>query len=199
MGKFFFLALNNDFVSYSKFQQRSIFTDLPRHDIGTDEELGLYCIDLAVGYVVSALTSSWEKFITKCDEHISILEDRIYENPADETKAPDLWQNSSLWLKLEKLLTLQSSSISLLRNSLKELSGDPDREFLKDAESQISRIRTLIEEELSKPTVALTDLVYKAVDIRDSRHSMQMNGSMWRLSLVTFFFLPITAISSIFG
>jgi len=178
---------------------RRIFTDLPRQNISTDSELGLQCLNLALEYIFTGMWVSWENLVSKCEEHVSVLEEHIYENPADETRAPELWNNSSLWLKIEKLLSLQSSANGGFRTSLTELSLDPDRVFLKDAPAQVQRLQSLMDEELSKPTTALTDLVYKSVEIRDSRHSIQLNNSLWRLSYVSFIFLPANFVSSFFG
>ena len=41
--------------------------------------------------------------------------------------------------------------------------------------------------------------MYKSVGIRDSRHGLQLNTSMWRLSWVTFIFLPLTFTVGFFG
>ena len=41
--------------------------------------------------------------------------------------------------------------------------------------------------------------MYKSVEIRDSRHGLQLNTSMWRLSWITFIFLPLTFIVGFFG
>lgn len=43
------------------------------------------------------------------------------------------------------------------------------------------------------------DLMYKSVGIRDSRHGLQLNNSMWRLSWITFIFLPLNYTVSFFG
>lgn len=56
-----------------------------------------------------------------------------------------------------------------------------------------------VQEDLVKPTDSLNDLMYKSVEIRDSRHSLQLNTSMWRLSWITFIFLPLTFIVGFFG
>src|SRR6201996_6866291 len=41
--------------------------------------------------------------------------------------------------------------------------------------------------------------MYKSVEIRDSRHSLQLGTSMWRLSWITFIFLPLTFMVGFFG
>jgi len=43
------------------------------------------------------------------------------------------------------------------------------------------------------------DLMYKSVGIRDSRHGLQLNTSLWRLSWITFIFLPLTFTVGFFG
>jgi hypothetical protein len=46
------------------------------------------------------------------------------------------------------------------------------------------------ERDVMLPTTALSDLMYKSVGIRDARHSLQLGLSMWRLSWITFMFVP---------
>jgi Mg2+ and Co2+ transporter CorA len=41
--------------------------------------------------------------------------------------------------------------------------------------------------------------MYKSVAIRDARQSLEFNASLWRLSWVTFVFLPLTFLSGFFG
>jgi hypothetical protein len=41
--------------------------------------------------------------------------------------------------------------------------------------------------------------MYKSVGIRDSRHSLELGTSMWRLSWITFIFLPLTFAVGFFG
>lgn len=41
--------------------------------------------------------------------------------------------------------------------------------------------------------------MYKSVGIRDARHSLQLGLGMWRLSWITFIFLPLTFIGGFFG
>ena len=41
--------------------------------------------------------------------------------------------------------------------------------------------------------------MYKSVQIRDSRQSLDLSASLWRLSWITFVFLPLNSVASVFG
>ena len=43
------------------------------------------------------------------------------------------------------------------------------------------------------------ELIVQSVSIRDSRHSLELNASLWRLSWITFIFLPLTFLVGFFG
>ena len=118
------------------------------------------------------------------DTHVSILEEKIYEQPADESRAPELWTNSSMWLKVERLVSIHQAVLKEMQQNLKEFSSDEDEaddDWLELSPSDMEKISDLIEENLTKPTANLADLMYKSVGIRDSRHSLQLNTSLWRL------------------
>ena len=84
--------------------------------------------------------------------------------------------------------------------NLHELSSDQTEDnWLESSNADMERISDLIQEDLVKPTANLADLMYKSVEIRDSRHGLQLNTSMWRLSWITFIFLPLTFIVGFFG
>lgn len=76
----------------------------------------------------------------------------------------------------------------------------------------------MVTEDLTKPTESLISLLYQSVSIRDSRHSLELGVSsvftlislgllpfeaykrtVWRLSWITFIFLPLTFIVGFFG
>ena len=108
-----------------------------------------------------------------------------------------------------------------MRSHLFELTEDEtlENKWLEASPEDFTRLSSLIEEDLVKPTANLADLVrafsrpssakesplmldlqmYKSVGIRDSRHSLQLGVSMWRLSWITFIFLPLTFIVGFFG
>ncbi|KAL9625320.1 MAG: hypothetical protein Q9160_000383 [Pyrenula sp. 1 TL-2023] len=178
-------------------------------DIREDEDLlGLQCARMILDDVFKSVVGNWDTFLDIAQTHVGILEDKIYERPADETRAPELWYNSSSWLKAEKLLFVHMDIVKEMRIRLRELVDDiPDESgeresdtyWLEEIPSDLHRLGTVITEDLIKPTQALISLLYQSVSIRDSRHSLQLGTSMWRLSWITFVFLPLSFLASIYG
>ena len=151
--------------------------------------------------VWKSVTITWESFIDVCNSHVGMLEDKIFDGPADETRAPELWANSSMWLKVERLVSIHSAVVKETQANLRELTNELATEdnWLEASIGDMERLTSLVQEDLVKPTTSLTDLMYKSVEIRDSRHSLQLNTSLWRLSWVTFIFLPLTFMVGFFG
>ncbi|KAL5392771.1 hypothetical protein DPSP01_000470 [Paraphaeosphaeria sporulosa] len=175
---------------------------MPRSDTEDDGLMVPKCMDLILRDIFRALAQNWEKYSNICEVHTGILEDKIYENPADETRAPELWTNASLWLKVERLMYLHIDLIKETRAYLHELdNSDPseDGPWLESSAEEMEKLTTLFQEGVVKPTDNLSDLMYKSVGIRDARHSLQLGLSMWRLSWITFVFLPLTFTTGFFG
>ncbi|KAF2200564.1 hypothetical protein GQ43DRAFT_472593 [Delitschia confertaspora ATCC 74209] len=178
---------------------------LPREETSNDERLATECMDFILRDIFKALAFAWEKYISICETHVSILEDKIYDNPADESRAPELWTNSSLWLKVERLMYIHSDIIKELRSHLRELADEdtprdnPNDPWLGNSFDELEKLTTQFQEGVVKPTTNLSDLMYKSVGIRDARHSLQLGLSMWRLSWITFIFLPLTFVCGFFG
>lgn len=178
-------------------------------DVREDEDLlGLQCARMILDDVFKSLVVNWESFLDIAQTHVSILEDKIYDRPADETRAPELWSNSSSWLKVEKLLFVHMDVVKEMRLRMRELVDDiPDETGERDSDSfwleetpaDFHRLSTIVTEDLVKPTQTLISLLYQSVSIRDSRHSLQLGTSMWRLSWITFIFLPLTFMVGFFG
>ncbi|KAK4938686.1 hypothetical protein LTR28_009549 [Elasticomyces elasticus] len=166
-----------------------------------DDLMAMACTHQILDDVWQAVGTSWEDFLNIAGPHVTMLEDKIYENPADESRAPELWTNSSHWLKAEKLMWIHIDVIKESQGYLTELADieGPQEEWLAGPSTQLQKLSNNIQEDLVKPTANLTDLLYKSVGIRDSRHSLQLGMSMWRLSWITFIFLPLTFIVGFFG
>lgn len=134
--------------------------------------------------------------------HLANTRHPVYENPADESRAPELWKNSGHWLKVERLLYIHSDLIKETRTHLHELaSGDPksSEPWLGSVPDELEKLTGTWDRDIIAPTSALSDLMYKSVGIRDARHSLQLGLSMWRLSWITFIFLPLTFTVGFFG
>lgn len=159
------------------------------------------CMKLIMEDVWKSIAENWENFLDACNDHVSILEDKIYEGPADETRAPELWTNSSMWLKVERLVWIHIAVLKEMQGHLRDLAGELAIEdnWLESSTGDFERLSNLVQEDLIKPTANLADLMYKSVEIRDSRHSLQLNASLWRLSWITFIFLPLTFMVGFFG
>ncbi|KAL1962734.1 hypothetical protein VTN77DRAFT_9188 [Rasamsonia byssochlamydoides] len=172
-----------------------------RESVANDEQLAVQCTKSIISDVFKAVIAAWDGFLDQAVTHVSILEDKIYDQPADETRAPELWSNSSLWLKVEKLLNVHIRVMHEMKSRLHELTDDVDSEdnWLDDIPGEFDRLTNLVTEDLVKPTGSLISLVYQSVSIRDSRHSLELGASMWRLSWITFIFLPLTFIVGFFG
>ncbi|ODH47753.1 hypothetical protein GX48_06175 [Paracoccidioides brasiliensis] len=171
--------------------------------VDTDEHLAFQCSRIILEDVFKAVVMEWDAFLDLAYDHVSILEDKVYEQPADETRAPELWTNSNIWLKVEKLLFIHIDVVKEMRTRLGELVPTDDMEtddtWLDSIPGDYDRLGTLVTEDLVKPTKSLISLLYQSVSIRDSRHSIQLGTSMWRLSWITFVFLPLTFIVGFFG
>jgi len=175
---------------------------LPREETDNDEKLATDCMDFILRDIFKALAFNWEKYIGICETHVGILEDKIYEHPADESRAPELWVNSSLWLKIERLMYLHSDIVKEMMTYLSDAyGGDPseNQRWLGNTVEEIDKLVVQFQESAIKPTANLSDLMYKSVGIRDARHSLQLGLSMWRLSWITFIFLPLTFVCGFFG
>lgn len=178
---------------------RKLTLFLPKEELD-EEQLGRECMNLVLSDVLKALTTSWEKYLHKSSAHVSILEEKIYDQPADESRAPELWLNSSTWLKVERLVYTHQDIIKEVKTYLANLyDTEPDEHWLASTGEDFERIEHLVQEDLVKPTDSLSDLMYKSVEIRDSRHSLELGLSMWRLSWITFIFLPLTFVVGFFG
>ncbi|KAL9603692.1 MAG: hypothetical protein Q9219_001011 [cf. Caloplaca sp. 3 TL-2023] len=185
----------------SRWRRLPFYLAYESHDVSNDDQMALECMKLILGDIWKSVSESWDGLIELLNVHVDCLQDRIYEQPADESRAPELWTNASNWLKVERLVTIHTNVVKEMQTNLRDLVSEPTEEesWLGNSPSDMERIGLLVQEDLVKPTNNLNDLMYKSVEIRDSRHSLQLNTSMWRLSIITFIFLPLTFIGTFFG
>lgn len=141
-------------------------------------------IEIVVDDAFRALAYDREQFLAASEQHMSILEDKIYETPADEIRAPELWYNYKNWLRTEKLLDNHLGVVNEIAMRLARLRHDDAQqpEEWQDIHPQYDKLMKLVQTTLIQPTANLNDLLYKSVGVRDSRLGLQLNQSLWRLS-----------------
>ncbi|KAF8424156.1 hypothetical protein EV426DRAFT_548723, partial [Tirmania nivea] len=175
----------------------TVTTPFDRIEADTEAHINMHCMKTIVRDVFKAVVNTWEKVLEVSWEHVSILEDTIYEQPADESRAPELWRNSAFWNRYEKLMFYHVDTMNDMRRYLGEFVDKGA--WLEELPADFDKLGNLIQEDLVKPTASLSELMYRSVAIRDSRASLQLGSSMWRLSWITFIFLPATFIVGFFG
>lgn len=141
----------------SKWRRLPFYLAYENHDISTDDRMASECMRIIIQDVFKSVTESWEKLLDITNNHVSILEDKIYEEPADESRAPELWTNSSWWLKVERLVSIHANLVKEMQLNLHEMS-DPGLEdnWLEASVGDMDRISDLVQEDLVKPTTSLS-------------------------------------------
>lgn len=66
----------------------------------------------------------WQGFLDISNQHVGILEDKFYAQSEDESRAPELWENSSMWLKVERLINVRVDVVKECQANLRELADD---------------------------------------------------------------------------
>ncbi|KAK3709938.1 hypothetical protein LTR37_010557 [Vermiconidia calcicola] len=179
---------------------------LKRADVLNDARLAAQCTNMILGDIFHGLAVVWQEFLNVAADHVNILEDKIYETPADESRAPELWTNQAAWRKVDKVMWIHQDLIKEVQAHMAELpavevEGEETLhiDWLATTPAEYERLAHSVTEDLDQPTANLSDLMYKSVGIRDSRQSLQLELSMWRLSWITFIFLPLVFVVSFFG
>lgn len=178
---------------------------LRKEDVLNDSRLAAQCTNFILVDLFHGLGVVWDQFLNVAEDHVAMLEDRIYEKPDDESRAPELWTNQAAWLKVDKIMWIHADLVREMQNNMRELADVDDEangvevDWLSSTPAEYERLSHNVSEDLIQPTNNLSDLMYKSVGIRDSRQSLQLGLSMWRLSWITFIFLPLTFIVGLFG
>ena len=141
----------------SRWRRLPFYLAYENHDISTDDRMASECMKIVIQDIFKSVTESWERLLDITNNHVSILEDKIYEEPADESRAPELWTNSSWWLKVERLVSIHSNLIKEMQLNLHEMSDQGlEDNWLEASTGDMERISDLVQEDLVKPTTSLS-------------------------------------------
>lgn len=152
---------------------------LRKQDVRDDRRLAIQCANMVLSDVFHALAISWQEFLARGQDHVDILEEKIYENPADESRAPELWSNQAAWLKVDKVMYIHEDIIQEMQGHLRNLSeveiddenadssseSRPQVDWLSSVPDEYQRLAHGVQEDLLQPTANLNDLMYKSVGI----------------------------------
>lgn len=153
-----------------------------------------------IARVFERVLDVWNQEVAILDVQYSTLEDQIYERPSDDTHASELWAFSKRVLEMEKLVKFHSILLEEVEDSFDGFAGRAEpTEWLEQTSKDFEQLGKAIQDDFIVPTEHMIDLMYKSVSIRDARQSLELNMSLWRLSWITFIFLPLTFLVGFFG
>ena len=174
-------------------------------------------LSATIQLIFDAIAGKWSVYVRSMHNYIAALEEIVYDQPADDRRAPALWSISKQLLQAERLMKFHVLPLENVQRDLTDFTGNATRpDWLEENLTDSKRLSSEVEEMLKKPVANMVDLVshgsttvlehanpqvqmYKSISIRDARQSLQLNTSMWRLSWITFIVLPLTFLAGVFG
>ncbi|KIX92122.1 uncharacterized protein Z520_12115 [Fonsecaea multimorphosa CBS 102226] len=184
-------------------------------------------LQAVLSHIFDGLYQLWRDQIALIHEPHASLEDHIYAHPSDSSRARDVWGMSQRLHNMLKLVNRHSKVIEAVQDDFAVFAemekfqdgGGGGTEKKRDGSGGGRRGRTsnsgstwltpLLDDfevladnigtDYLEPLDYMIDLMYKSVTIRDSKQSLELNASLWRLSWITFIFLPLTFLVGAFG
>ena len=155
-----------------------------------------------IGLLFDAVSQKWNDYISILHQRMVTVEEQLYNDPTNDQQANRLWSMSREILQAERLIRSHVQLLETLQYRLAFLKSGKSQQppdWLRHNINDFNRLNVAVEENLKKPIANVIDLMYKSVSIRDARRSLDLNNSLWRLSWITFIFLPLSFLSSFFG
>ncbi|KAI4145810.1 MAG: hypothetical protein L6R39_003691 [Caloplaca ligustica] len=132
------------------------------------------CLALAaVGLVFEAVAARWVHYILCMHNYIASLEERVYEDPADDSRTSALWSVSKQLLQAERLLKFQILLLENIQNDFGGLSQEgvlPRSDWLRPNLDEYRRLSSEVEETLTKPTAHMVDLYPRCSPVPAAQH-----------------------------
>ena len=84
-----------------------------------------------------------------------------------------------MWLKVERQIAVHVAVVEEMQTNFSKFLSDVEVEdrSLEYGVGEIEKTNDLVQENVTKLTTGLADLMYKSVGMRDSRHSLQLSTS----------------------
>lgn len=126
-------------------------------------------------------------------ELMELIQEELQEYAQDQVSYATGPEAAKPWLAFSR-----DSWLEALINEMKDSEQSIQDGLIREVDRLLDRVSCRV----CQFTAPLTDScqkVYKTVSINDARRSIELNQSIWRLSWVTFIFLPMTFLASFFG
>jgi hypothetical protein len=167
--------------------------------------------------VMDERVDDWSAHFQEVGRHLGMLESHVYEHSSDDSHSTDLWSLSKHLIEARALVSQHASTTiwaQAVSNTFattqwakavaesedeKRWNEEREKQWLHEQHNELKNIADSVQNEYLEIIDHLIDLMYKSVSIRDARLSLELNASLWRLSWITFIFLPLTFLVGFFG
>ena len=192
--------------------------DIPSRSSDPPSEAVNNAFESILSRVTEDILRLWEQQITLLHEPHAELEDAIWSRPADSSRAREVWSMSQRLHTILKHVNRHEKVLEAIEDDFQVFSErEEEQEWLDHTLDEFEHLAETIRVDYLEPLEHMIDLVsmilqlfsqasiltllqmYKSVAIRDARQSLELNASLWRLSWITFVFLPLTFLSGFFG
>ncbi|MCJ1427599.1 Ankyrin-2 [Sticta canariensis] len=161
--------------------------------------------------LVQQLWGEWNDVYNDADQHLSLRRKNLLNSNGEDTKLISfLLQDAKLWEVLSRLLKDQVKTLRSLGESYENKNGtilhEENEKMVEEKINDFKKETNHLSEEVQKLLKNLTEtsqnliqLEFNLTSIAEAQKSTSMNRSMKRLSWITFIFLPLTFIGTLFG
>ena len=117
-------------------------------------------LSAVIQLIFDTIAGKWSAYVLSMHNHIAALEEIIYDQPADDSRAPALWSISKQLLQAERLMKFHVLLMENVQRDLKNLTGSTKHpDWLGQNLTEFSRLSSEVEEMLKKPSANMVDLV----------------------------------------
>ena len=149
--------------------------------------------------IFDGLKRTWEDYLYHMTVQVTHLQNLIYRDPANDALSSSLWDIAKQLTQAQRLLQLHLLLAQNIQLDILPSLDLPNPSGIQILLHELHRTETLLRSAIELPVTQMVDLMYKSISIRDARSSLQLNLSLWRLSWITFIFLPLTWLCGFFS
>ena len=117
-------------------------------------------LSAVIQLIFDTIAGKWSAYVLSMHNHIAALEEIVYDQPADDSRAPTLWIISKQLLQAERLMKFHVLLLENVQRDLSNLPGNTNHpDWLGQNLTEFNRLSSEVEEMLKKPVANMVDLV----------------------------------------